>query len=190
LNLSYRLQKMTSLSSDPDGRVLKLTNPELASYPFIYMVKPGRMELKPEEVPLLKKYLLNGGVLMADDFWGDGEWDNFEHEMGRVLPKMAWTELRLDHPLFHTVFDLRNNAKNDLQVPSIHVFEGSRRSYRGGEDTMDIHIRAWLDDKKRIMIIALHNTDNGDGWVSASPLNFPITPVCWRPSCPPAPANI
>jgi hypothetical protein len=29
-----------------------------------------------------------------------------------------------------------------------------------------MHVRAWLDDKdqQRIMIIATHNTDNGDGW--------------------------
>jgi hypothetical protein len=27
-----------------------------------------------------------------------------------------------------------------------------------------MHVRAWLDDKQRIMVIATHNTDNGDGW--------------------------
>jgi hypothetical protein len=37
-------------------------------------------------------------------------------------------------------------------------------SYRWGEDTQEMHVRAWLDAKQRIMVIATHNTDNGDGW--------------------------
>ncbi|HWX19846.1 MAG TPA: DUF4159 domain-containing protein [Candidatus Binatia bacterium] len=171
LNLSYRLQQLTSMRVDPDARVLKLTSPDLSDFPFIYMVKPGRMELREEEVPILRKYLRNGGALMADDFWGDREWDNFEKEINRVLPGQTWTELPMDHPIFHSVFDLRRN-KNALQVPSIHIWERRRYygdgaeavTYRGGEDTKDVHVRAWLDDKQRIMVIATHNTDNGDGW--------------------------
>ena len=171
LNLSFRLQQMTSLKTDPDGRVLKLTDPSLLGYPFLYMVQAGRMELRAEEVPLLRKYLLNGGVLMADDFWGTREWENFEGEMRRVLPDRNWTELPMDHPVFHCVFDIRP-PKNNLQVPNIHLFERTYNPAAGqygvtsryGEDSRDVHVRAWLDDKGRIMIIAVHNSDNGDGW--------------------------
>jgi len=119
LNLSFRLQQLTSMKVDPEGRVLKLGSPDLSDYPFIYMVKPGRMTLRDEEVPILKKYLLNGGALMADDFWGSREWANFESEIKRVLPERSWVELPMSHPLFHCVFDLKQ-SKNDLQVPSIH----------------------------------------------------------------------
>ena len=38
LNLSYRLQQMTSMKVDPDCRVIDLTNKELFDYPFIYIV--------------------------------------------------------------------------------------------------------------------------------------------------------
>src|SRR5215213_1270323 len=41
LNLSYRLQQMTSMKVDPDGRILNLTDPELSNYPWIYIVEPG-----------------------------------------------------------------------------------------------------------------------------------------------------
>ena len=90
LNLSFRLQQLTSMKVDPDGRVLKLTNPELFEYPFIYMVKAGRMELRDEEVPILRKYLASGGALMADDFWGDYDWIHFESQIQRVLPGNHW----------------------------------------------------------------------------------------------------
>ena len=41
LNLSFRLQQLTSLRADPDGRVLRLTEPELHDYPFLYLTHPG-----------------------------------------------------------------------------------------------------------------------------------------------------
>ena len=163
LNLSFRLQQLTSMKVDPNGRVLKLTSPDLFDYPFIFMAQPGHMELTDEEVPILRKYLRAGGVLMVDDFWGDREWQDFENEMKRVLPERSWVELPMDHPIFHCVFDLKND-KNKLQVPTIHFWQRGGITYRGSEDTRDFHVRAWLDDRQRIMVIALHNTDTGDGW--------------------------
>lgn len=171
LNLSFRLQQLTSFNVDPDGRVLKLIDPALFSYPLIYMVQPGRMELRDEEVPLLRKYLLNGGALLADDFWGTREWENFEAQMRRVLPERQWSELPMEHPLLHCVFDLKG-PMNNLQVPTIHLWERnydpnnprSTSSFRRGEGSQEMHLRAWFDDQHRIMVIATHNTDNGDGW--------------------------
>ena len=163
LNLSFRLQQLTSLKADPDGRVLKLTDPELFNYPFIFMAQVGHMELKPEEIPILKRYLLAGGVLVADDFWGTRDWENFENEISQVLPGNHWVELPMDHPIFHCVFDLKM-GKNDLQVPTLQFWERGGITWRGTEDTRDVHVRAWLDDRQRIMVIALHNSDNGDGW--------------------------
>lgn len=172
LNLSFRLQQLTSMKVDADGRVLKLTDPQLSSYPLINMTKPGRIALREEETQVLRKYLLAGGALMADDFWGAAEWDNFESGMKRVLPERSWVELPMDHPLFHCVFDL-NVPKNKLQVPYIRAglssLDPSSPNFGNsaqyvGEDSRDMHVRAWLDDKQRIMIIATHNTNNGDGW--------------------------
>lgn len=163
LNLSFRLQQLTSMKVNPDGRVLKLTSPDLFEYPWIFMAQPGHMALRDEEVPILRKYLLNGGVLMVDDFWGEREWQSFETEMKRVLPERQWVELPMDHPIFHCVFDLKT-AKNDLQVQTKNFWRRGGITDRGREDTRDVHVRAWLDDQQRIMVIALHNSDNGDGW--------------------------
>ncbi len=173
LNLSYRIQQLTSLKVDPDARVLKLTDPALGEYPFIYMVKPWGLDLTDQEVVILRKYLLNGGVLMADDFWGDTQWNSFEAQIRRVLPERSWTNLPLSHPIFHCVFPIVTTDINKLQVPSIHRWERSRNSDSGqyggwgarpGDGSPDMHVRAWLDDRGRIMVIATHNTDNGDGW--------------------------
>ena len=168
LNLSFRLQQMTSMKVDPNGRVLNLTDKELPDYPFIYMVEPGSLRLRNEEVPILRQYLLNGGVLMADDFWGDAQWEVFRREIRRVLPERDFVDVPLDHPIFHCVFNLAGPL-NNLQTPNIG--RGIRSQYDGitweahdGEACTEVHVRAILDDLGRILVVATHNTDNGDGW--------------------------
>src|SRR5262245_56735559 len=61
LNISYRLQQLTSIKTDPDARVVKLTNPTLYHYPLLYMEHAGYMRLSDDEVVALRNYLLNGG---------------------------------------------------------------------------------------------------------------------------------
>ncbi|MGA2864347.1 MAG: DUF4159 domain-containing protein [Verrucomicrobiota bacterium] len=182
LNLSYRLQQVTSLRVEPDGRVLRLSDPALFDYPWIYMVEPGGLQLKDAEIPILRRYLLNGGVLMADDFWGQKQWDNFERNIRRVLPEREFVELPMDDPLFHCVFDLKV-GKDQLQTPNIRqgiqsldpshpnygiTWEYYHDDYDNydyqGRGARHVHVRAIRDDKGRIMVIATHNCDNGDGW--------------------------
>ena len=177
LNLSYRVQQMTSIKVDPDGRTLFLGDPELFDYPWIYMVEVGRLQLRDEEVPILRKYLLNGGLLMVDDFWGKKQWDNFAYQMKRVFPENEFVDLTMDHPIFHSVFDLKVPL-NKLQTPNSGLGKSSLlpgnpafgltwESYHDDYDPFgakDMHVRALFDDKKHIMVIATHNCDNGDGW--------------------------
>jgi hypothetical protein len=174
LNFSFRLQQMTSIKTDPNGRTIRLTDPDLFNYPWIYMVEPGALLLRDEEVPLLRKYFLNGGVLMADDFWGEWQWEGFASQIKRALPEREFVELPMDHPIFHCVFDIKG-PKNKLQTPSIHVatrrhstdftWEDFHADQNGNqEDCSEMHVRAIFDDKGRIMVVATHNCDNGDSW--------------------------
>ena len=168
LNLSFRLQQMTSIKVDPHGRVIDLTDRELFDYPWIYMVEPGLMVLEDDEVPILRNYLLNGGFMMADDFWGEAQWGNFERQMKRVFPERAFAELPMDHPVFHGVFQLAG-PKNKLQVPNVMIgrrAETTGVTWETKEDgpCTEVHIRSITDDKGRMMVIACHNTDYGDGW--------------------------
>ena len=103
MNFSFRLQQITSIRTDPDGRTLRIGDPDLFNYPWIYMVEPGALLLRDDEVPILRKYLLNGGVLMADDFWGEWQWQGFAAQMKRVFPDREFVELPMDHP-FSTAF--------------------------------------------------------------------------------------
>ena len=57
------------------------------------MIEPGALVFSEEEVVALRRYLLNGGFLMVDDFWGDDEWENFYEQIKRVFPDREPQEL-------------------------------------------------------------------------------------------------
>jgi len=164
LNFSWRLHQLTSLKVNPVPLVLELTDPELVNYPFIYLLEPGRgpMVLSEAEVEALRRYLLNGGFLMVDDFWGEDEWYNFYYEIKRVFPDREPVELPLSHPIFHAVFDLKEKP----QIPSIDAALAGRSQGITWErpDAEEVHYKAIYDDKGRMMAIICHNTDLGDGW--------------------------
>lgn len=164
LNFSYRLQEMTSLKVDPNGRVLELTDPELFDYPFIYMVEPGDLVLRNDEVPALRRYLLNGGFLMFDDFWGEADYENVYQQMKRVFPEFEPRELTLDHPVFNAVFKLDEKP----QIPNVglgtqSIVYGHGRTWET-PDSREVHYRGIFDERGRMMVIICHNTDLGDGW--------------------------
>jgi len=164
LNFSYRLQQLTSLHTDPDGLILQLTDPQLCDYPFIYIIEPGHLVFSDAEVKALRRYLLNGGFLMVDDFWGHYEWQNFHREIKRVFPEFEPTDIPLEHPIFHCVYDLKERP----QIPAIGIARpgpgGQIITWERGPDTREPHYRGIFDENGRMMAIICHNTDLGDGW--------------------------
>ena len=162
LNFSYRLQQMTSIKVDPNPIHFRITDKRLVDYPFIYIVEPGRLQFTDDEVEILRKYLLNGGFLMFDDFWGEREWNVCYEQIKRVFPDREPVELPLDHPVFHCVFDLKEKP----QVPNVNL--GVESQWTGitweREDAKEVHVKGIFDDKNRLMVVLCHNTDLGDGW--------------------------
>jgi len=168
-NLSIRLSELTKTSvgmdSDnlPKHLLINLRQPELFHCPFIMMTEVGRLSLNEQEAANLRAYLLKGGFLWADDFWGEYAWDFFEAQLRRALPAGAYPiiDLPLDHPLFHELMAVDHVP----QIPSITAWggPGGRTSERGA-DSATPHARAILDDKGRIMVFITHNTDFGDAF--------------------------
>ena len=158
LNFSFRLQQLTTLKVDPHGKILELTDDQLFNHPFLYLIEPGHLVFDEAEIVALRKYLLNGGFLMVDDFWGEDEWENFRGELKRVFPDRDPLELPLEHEIFHCVYDLQQKP----QIPSIHAWMNGQTTERW--DAPEPHYKALFDDRGRMMVIICHNTDLGDGW--------------------------
>lgn len=162
LNLSFRLQQLTSMRAHPDGKIVDIDDPALFDHPFLYLIEPGDIALSKPEAAILRKYLLRGGFLMVDDFWGDAEWENFHQAFKEIFPDRELEELPAEHPIFHCVYDLKEKP----QVPSIGHAQAGR--FQGvtfeRDDAREVHYKACFDDKGRMMMIVCHNTDLGDGW--------------------------
>ncbi|MDO8625563.1 MAG: DUF4159 domain-containing protein, partial [Candidatus Diapherotrites archaeon] len=106
LAISTRFQKETGLKTNPEVKVAELTDPNLKDYPFLYIAEPGDMELNPTDASKLREYLLGGGFLMVDDFWGERQWKGFYRQFKKVFPDREPVDLSIDHPIFHCLFDL------------------------------------------------------------------------------------
>ncbi|MGA2248346.1 MAG: DUF4159 domain-containing protein [Verrucomicrobiota bacterium] len=164
LSLTYRLHEVTSLKVRPGLNFIDITARDLTKYPFVYAAAGGRMALTDDEAAALRSYLLNGGFLMVDDFWGDDQWQHFYEQIKRVFPDREPALLGLDHRIFHTVFDF----KQEPQIPSVGAFLRNQTSYDPGwpyfEKNHDPHYYAIFDDHQRMMMIICHNNHFGDGW--------------------------
>jgi len=169
LNFSYRLAQLTSMKVDPQGLVIDIDDPQLTQFPFVFMSDPRSLYLSDHEAEILRKYLLNGGFLMVDDFWGDRMMKHLLEEMKKVFPDRQLTSLPTTHPILNTPFKLDEMP----QIPSED--SALRQKYKKGlertwEDEIDDEnpqpaaLKAFLDDKGRVMMLICWNTDLGDGW--------------------------
>lgn len=162
LNFSYRLQQLTSLQVSPKGAIVDINAEQMRHYPFIYMIEPGHISLSDEEAKVMRDYMMNGGFVMVDDFWGEEEWDTFHVALKQIFPDRDFVELPVEHEIFHMVFPLKVKP----QIPSVgHAMDGRSQGITYERwDAQTPHYRAIFDDKKRMVMIICHNTDLGDGW--------------------------
>ncbi len=163
LNFSYRLQELTTLEVVPNSQVIRLSDPELFDYPFVYMTGVGKISLSQQEQSALRRYLLNGGFVMLDDFWQPEGWAHVLSEMRGVFPDREPKELSLDHEIFHIVYDLKELP----QVVDIRTWrDGYAFEHRHGGSSGDEapHFWAYFDDHGRMVALLCHNNDLGDGW--------------------------
>ena len=146
MNLPYRLSELTltPVSRDEKGNynhaVLRLTDPELYHCPFIMMTEVGALYMDEEEAAHLKDYLLKGGFLWADDFWGEYAWRVWENAIRQALPAGDYPiiDLPLAHPLFHTLYQVNSVP----QIPSINAwFELGGGTSERGVDSAVPHAR-------------------------------------------------
>jgi len=172
INFSVRLAELTKTAvgidgegeGDPEHFVVRSSGDDnLFNCPFVHIEDAGTAQFNEGDVAQLRSYLLKGGFMWSDDFWGSRAWAVWEHEIGRVLPpeRFPIVDIPVTHAMFQTVY----SVKRILQVPAI-----SRWRYNGGEtserglDSAVVNTRGIFDDKGRLMVLMTHNTDISDTW--------------------------
>lgn len=133
-----------------ESNVMALDDPELMKFPIAYMAEPGYWAMTEAELAGLTAYIAKGGFLIFDDFRGPNEWYNLELQMARVFPQARWVDMPMDHPIFHSFFDI-----DSLDIIPQYYDSGTPMLRGLFEDN---------DPKKRLIAIANFNTDMSEFW--------------------------
>ena len=151
INMSIRLSELTKTTvgfngpEDPNHLVVRLTDPTLFQCPFIMMTEVGAAYVDDAEAEALRNYLLKGGFLWADDFWGECAWEAWMEQFGKALPPAHYpaTDLPKDHPLFRAVFDIAGGVP---QIASIGIWLGTAAARpSAAQESAVPHARAVID---------------------------------------------
>jgi hypothetical protein len=168
INLSVRLSELTRTqvsmtNGEPNPLLIRLTDDVMFRCPFIMMTEVGSAYIDEKEAERLREYLLKGGFLWADDFWGSYAWEWWAAQFAKVLPPAEYpiVDLASSHPLFSSQFVIQRVP----QIASINHWAstGGGTSERGA-DSAEAHARAILDKHGNIMVLMTHNTDLGDSF--------------------------
>lgn len=162
------VKRLTNIDGYDYHNAVRLDDPDLRRFPFLYALEVGYMRLSSSEVEGLRNYLLAGGFLVIDDFWGTREWANFVHEIRRVLPEHEIEELSVDHPLFDAFYHIEEIR----QVPGFGRGIAGRPTFE--RDGYTPHVYGIHDDDGRLMVVVNFNTDLGDAWEHAESPYYPL----------------
>jgi hypothetical protein len=146
---------------------------DVYNWPWLAAGEMGDWLLTPTQAAKLRDYLLRGGFLYLDDFWGPQEWASFEVSMKAVFPDREIIEIDNADQIFHSVFNLddRYQILGQWALPGRGGFGGGRFNNR-----VEGTVAQWKgirDDKQRLMVAMSFNSDVGDSWEFADDPNYP-----------------
>ena len=143
-NLLRTIRERTSLRTAAEEKVVMLSEDDLWNVPYLYMTGHGNVRFSDADLEVLRRFLRQGGFLHADDNYGMDE--SIRRELARLFPDHPLTEVPLDHPVYHLVYDFPRG------IPKIH--EHDKKPAQG--------FGIFLDG--RLAVFYSYETDLGDGW--------------------------
>jgi len=143
-NLLEFIDSHTNVDTNKKENRAKIGEDEFYDSYYIYLTGHGNISFSDKEAQKLRRFLLEGGFMHADDNYGMDT--SFRREMKKVFPDKEWIEL----PNTHSVFDIYYQFDNGL--PKIHEHDNKRPQALA------------LFDEEKIIAIYTYESDLGDGW--------------------------
>ncbi len=147
-NLVDYINQHINTGFSQEQAVVRLENPDLFDYPFLYMTGHGNISFSEQDARNLREYLNRGGFLYADDDYGMDE--AFRREIQKVFPDRGLVELPASHEMFNCFFEFPEG------IPKIHEHDGKRPQ-----------AFAIFNDHGRMMVLYTYETNVSDGWSDA-----------------------
>ncbi len=157
----------TNLKIAPRPESFEILDDRIFDYPILYVVEPGGMELSTEQAARLREYIMRGGFIFLDDFWGEYEWQNVLEQFQRVLPEYEIKDLPLSHPIFHSYLDV----EEVVQVPNVYNAMRGETSEKGG---IVPHYMGIENKNGRLVVFLARNCDLGDAWEWINDSRYPV----------------
>lgn len=152
-NLLKAISDRTSIRAANREENIRITDPGIFKYPYLYMNGHGNVKFSDEEVRILRRYLSAGGFIHADDNYGMDS--SFRREIKKLFPDSPLVELPFDHEIYHSFFDFPNG------LPKVHEHDNKPAQGFG----------IFLDD--RLVVFYTYECDLGDGWEDPAVHNDP-----------------
>lgn len=112
------VQQKTSIKTERRFKPVKLAGDELFKFPFVIMTGEDDFNLTAKEREHLKKYLENGGFMLASPGCSNKAWTTaFIREVKRIFDKDALVDIPMDHAIFKTITTIK-------KLPLSHGGEG------------------------------------------------------------------
>ena len=138
------------------------------NWPWMNAGEMGDWKLNDAEAATVREYLLRGGFLMLDDFWGPEEYARFDETMKAIFPDRPVVEIDSKDPIFHSVYNLDDR----FQVLGDWCVHFSLQCQQRAVGTT-AHWLGVYDDKNRLMVMISFNSDIGDAWEWADGPQYP-----------------
>ena len=140
---------------------------EIYHWPYLHVGMPTNWNLTDAQAAKIREYLLRGGFMLCDSFFGTQEWEGFLVGMRRIFPDREIVDLPEEDAIFHTAYDV----KERYQVGNFRSMLRNGNTYRA--DGSVPYWRGVRDDKGRVMVAITFNNDLGDSWQLADDPRYP-----------------
>jgi hypothetical protein len=147
-NLLTEIRERTGVPVARQPVTVRLTDAALWDHPFLFVSGHGNILFTDEEAALLRRYLLSGGFLLANDSYGMDE--SFRREIRKVFPDKEMVELPPDHPVFRSFYEMPGG------IPKIHEHDNQPPQAFG------------IFHDGRLLVFYAYESDIHDGWEDAN----------------------
>ena len=143
-NLLEFISNKTSIEVSLDDIDIKIGDENFYSNNYFYITGHGNIKLTSDEIILLRRKLINGAFLHADDNYGMDK--SFRKTINDIFPENDLVEIPASHAIFNIFYKFPEG------LPKIHEHNNKRPQALG------------IFHEERLVVIYTYESDLGDGW--------------------------
>ena len=151
-NLMKFIEKNTGVDCAEIEKTVTITE-NISSFPYLYLTGHGTIDMNEEEIKIIRKHLLSGGFLHADDNYGLDV--SFRKLVKKIFPNKELLKVPFDHPIYSIKY------KFPKGLPKVHKHNDKNPEGLG------------IFHDGRLILFYSYESDLGDGWEDEEVHNDP-----------------